>query len=171
MRTGPSTSNPKSFHLNGFFGLGAGELVLLSVKFVVAQKFEERAMVGVAARLGEHVHLRALVPILRRVNADLNLELLDRVDGRKGDVGVEVHVHVVDAVERVVIEEDALPAGGDCLLGAFAALAGTRLPRGRREYVHVGRKRDEIQVLSAVQRQFRHNLVFDHCADGRVFGC
>ena len=106
----------------------------------------------VAARLGEHVHLRAFVPKLRRINADLNLELLNGIDGGKGDIRIEVHVHVVDAVERVVIEEDALPAGGYRLLGAIAALAGARLPGRRSEYVHVGRKRDQVQVLAAVQR-------------------
>ena len=62
---------------------GGSELVLLSVENVVAQKFEERAMVRVAARLGEHIHLRALMTILRRVNAVLNFELLNRIDGGK----------------------------------------------------------------------------------------
>src|SRR5581483_4186214 len=93
--------------------LGGGELVLLGVQNVVAQEFEEGAVVGVAARLGEYVDLCTLMPVLRRVDADLNLELLNRVNGGQGDVRVEVHVHVVDAVERVVIEENALPASGD----------------------------------------------------------
>ena len=80
-------------------------------------------MILVATRLGDYVHLAAFVAEFRRVNAILNLELLNGINGREGDVRIEVHVHVVDAVERIVIEEDALATRGDRLLGAIAALA------------------------------------------------
>ncbi len=99
---------------------------------------------------------------LGRVDAGLDLELLNRIDRRQGDVVVEVRVRVTDAVERVVVEEDALTTGGDGLRGALAAKSGARLPRRGREHVDVGRDGDQIQVLSAVQRQLGHDLVLDH---------
>ena len=67
-------------------GVDAGEGVRLGVELLVAEEFEDRAVERVAARLGDDVHLRALVPELRRVDAGLDLELLDRVDRRQGDV-------------------------------------------------------------------------------------
>src|SRR5215470_5692606 len=66
-------------------------------------------MIGVAARLGEHVDLRALMPELRGVNTDLNFELLNSVNGRKDDIGIEIRVGVIDAVQSVVVEHNALP--------------------------------------------------------------
>ena len=66
----------------------AGEGVGLGVELLVAEEFEDRAVEGVAARLGDDVHLRALVTELGRVDAGLDLELLDRVDRRQGDVVV-----------------------------------------------------------------------------------
>ena len=122
-------------------------------------------MEGVAARLGDDVHLCALMPELGRVDARLDLEFLDRIDRGQRDVVVEVRVDVTDAVERVVVEEDPLPAGGDGLLSAVAALPGGRLPRAGRGRVDVGRQRDEIQVLAPVQRQLGHDLVLDDGAE------
>src|SRR5262249_42042058 len=126
--------------------------VWLSVHAFVAKEFEQRAMICIAARLREDVHLSALVPEFRRVNADLNFKLLNRINRGKRDICIEVWVSIIDAVERVVVEHDALPARGNGLAGAIAALAGARLPCRRREYVHVGRKRDQVQVLAAVER-------------------
>ena len=149
----------------------AGEGVGLGVEFLVAEEFEDRAVEGVAARLGDDVHLRALVTELGRVDAGLDLELLDRIDRRQGDVVVEVRVGVTDAVERVVVEEDALTTGGDGLRGALAAKSGAGLPRRGREHVDVGRDGDQIQVLSAVQRQLGHDLVLDHRTERGALAC
>src|SRR3954454_16670377 len=102
------------------------------------------------------------MPELGRVDAGLDLELLDRIDRRQGDVVVEVRVRVTDTVERVVIEEDALPTGRDGLRGALAAQSRGRLSRGGRKHVDVGGEGEKIQVLSAVQRQLGYDLVFDH---------
>ena len=148
--------------------MDAGERVRLGVELLVAQEFEDRGVVLVAARLGDDVHLRALVPELRRVDAGLDLELLDRVDRGQGDVVLEVRVGVIDAVERVVVEEDALATGGDGLLRALAAKSGAGLPGRGREHVDVGRLGDQIQVLPAVQRQFGHHLVLDDGAESNV---
>ena len=110
------------------------------------------------------------MPELRRVDAGLDLELLDRVDRRQGDVVLEVRVGVIDAVERVVVEEDALATGGDGLRGALAAKSGAGLPRRGREHVDVGREGDQIQVLPAVQRQLGHDLVLDDGTDRGALG-
>ena len=80
-------------------------------------------MVAVATRFGKHVYLCALMAIFCGVNTRLNFELLNGINRGKRDVGIKVHVHVVDAVESVVIIKDALAAGGYSLLSALAALA------------------------------------------------
>src|SRR6266850_724441 len=90
--------------------MDAGECVRLSVQDIVAEEFEQGAMICVAAGLGEHVDLGALMPELRRVNTELNFELLNGINGRKDDIRIEIRVGVVNAVERVVVEHDALPA-------------------------------------------------------------
>src|SRR2546427_5432335 len=104
--------------------MDAGECVWLRVQGIVAEEFEQGAMIGVAAGLGEHVDLRALMPELRGVNTELNFEFLNGVNGRKDDIAIEIRVGVIDAVERVVVEHDALAARRYGLLGAVATLAG-----------------------------------------------
>src|ERR1041385_3309703 len=128
----------------------AGECVRLSVQSVVADEFEQRAVISVAAGLGEHVDLSALMPELRGVNTDLNFELLNSVNGGKDDIGIEIRVGVIDAIQRVVVEHNALTASGYRLLGAIAALPRIGLVRVGREGVRVGRHGDQIQVLPAV---------------------
>src|SRR6266404_8001528 len=102
--------------------MDAGECVGLSVQGIVAEEFEQGTMIGVAAGLGEHVDLRALMPELRGVNAELNFKLLNGVNGGKDDISIEIRVGVIDAVERVVVEHDALPPRRYGLLGAVATL-------------------------------------------------
>src|SRR5437773_3603666 len=131
--------------------MDAGESVRLSVQGIITEEFEQGTMIGVAAGLGEHVDLRALMPELRGVNADLNFELLNSVNGRLDDIGIEIRVRVIDAVEGVVVEHNALPARGYGLGGALATLPAIGLPRERRKGVRVRRHRDQVQVLPAVQ--------------------
>src|SRR5947209_2579439 len=150
--------------------MDAGECVWLRVQGIVAEEFEQGAMIGVAAGLGEHVDLRALMPELRGINTELNFEFLNGVNGRKDDIAIEIRVGVIDAVERVVVEHDALAARRYGLLGAVATLAGIGLPRKRREGVRVRRHRDQVQILPAVQRQLGDDLVLDHGADGCSLG-
>src|SRR5438552_7189100 len=118
--------------------MDAGECVRLSVQGIVAEEFEQGAMICVAAGLGEHVDLSALMPELRGVNTELNFELLNGINGGKDDIGIEIRVGVIDAVEGEVVEHDALPARGYGLGGAVATLPGTGLPRRRSEGVHIG---------------------------------
>ena len=108
------------------------------------------------------------MPILRRVNASLDLKLLNGVDGGQGDVCVEVYVGVIDAIQRVVIKEDPLSAGGNRLVGAITTLTRACLPGRRRQYIHVRGKRYQVQVLAAVQRKFGNDLVVDHRAKRRI---
>src|SRR5882672_9605503 len=150
--------------------MDAGECVGLSVQGIVAKEFEQGAMIGVAAGLGEHIDLGALVPELRGVNTELNFELLNSVNGRKDDIGIEIRVGVIDAVKGEVVEHDALPARGYGLGGAFATLPVIGLPRKRREGVRVRRHRDQAQVGAAVQGQVDDDLVFDHRAESCILG-
>src|SRR2546426_6630224 len=126
--------------------MDAGECVRLSVQDIVAEEFEQGAMICVAAGLGEHVDLGALMPELRRVNTELNFELLNGINGGKDDIRIEIRVRVINAVEGVVVEHDALPARRYGLRGAVTALPGTGLPRRRSERVRIGRERDPPQI-------------------------
>src|SRR5215831_9077410 len=110
-------------------------------------------MIGVAAGLGEHVDLRALMSELGGVDADLYFELLNGIDRGKDDVGVEIRVGIIDAVETVVVVHDALAPRGYGLSGAVATLSGCGLSRRWRERVHIGRKRDQAEVIAAVKGQ------------------
>src|ERR1051326_4934279 len=110
------------------------------------------------------------MPEFRGVNTDLNFELLNGVYGRKDDVAVEIRVGVVDAVEGVVVEHDALPACGYGLLRAVATLPVIGLRRVRGEGGCVWRGRGQTQIFAAVQGQFRDDLVLYHCADGCSLG-
>src|SRR5437867_8684891 len=127
-------------------------------------------MIRVAAGLGEHVDLRALMSELRGVYTGLNFELLNGVNRGKDDIGIEIRISVVDAVQRVVVEHDALPARGYGLVGTVAALPGSGLSRPRSEGVRVGRHGDQAQVFAAVERQFGDDLVLDHRTDGCRLG-
>src|SRR5215468_10085242 len=117
--------------------MDAGECIRLGVELVITQEFEQRTMICVAARLGEHVDLGALMAELSRVDTDLNFELLNGINGGLHDIGIEIRIRVIDAIERVVIEHDALTARGYSLSCAVSTLTGSRLARRRRECVHV----------------------------------
>src|SRR6266571_291187 len=148
----------------------AGECVRLGIQGIVAEEFEQRAMIGVAPGFGEHVDLRALMSELRGVNTGLNFELLNGVNGGEDDIGIEIRVGIIDAVEGVVVKHDALPARGYGLVGTVAALPGSGLSRPRSEGVRVGRHGDQAQVFAAVERQFGDDLVLDHRPDGCRLG-
>jgi hypothetical protein len=74
------------------------------------------------------VDLRCPDAELGRVNAGLDLELLERVDRRLNDVRVEVRVGVLDAIERVAIELEALAGDRERGLGACASLQSAAAP-------------------------------------------
>src|SRR5439155_12041548 len=58
---------------------GTGE----GVQLVVAKELPHGAMVGVGTAFGRHVHLPDASTEFRRIDAALNLELLQRVDRRQ----------------------------------------------------------------------------------------
>src|SRR5438093_937654 len=147
-----------------------GECVRLGIQGIIAHEFEQRAMIDVAPGFGEHVDLRALMSELRGVNTGLNFELLYGVNRGKDDIGIEIRIGVIDAVQRVVVEHDALPARGYGLVGAVATLPGSGLCGPRSEGVRVGRHGDQAQVFAAVERQFGDDLVLDHRPDGWRLG-
>jgi hypothetical protein len=104
------------------------------------------------------------------IHACLHFEFLQRIDRRKDDVRVEIGIGVAYAVERVIVIHDAMSAGRDRLVGAVAALPRPRLTGGRRKIAHVGSHRHQTQVIAPVERELYDSLVFDHAANGRVFG-
>src|SRR5207249_11515545 len=100
----------------------AGECVRLGIQGIVAEEFEQRAMIGVAPGLGEHVDLRAMMSELRGVNTVLNFELLNGVIGGEDDIGIEIRVGIIDAVESVVVKHDPLSASVYGMVGTVAVL-------------------------------------------------
>ena len=101
------------------------------VRVVVAQEVEPGAVIIVGAALGDHVDLGRVVTVLGGIDAGLHLHFLDGVDGGLDHKGVEVHVGVVDAIERVVVEHDARAAHRDALVGAGASQPRAGLALGR----------------------------------------
>ena len=85
-------------------------------------------MIGIGAALADHIDLRRLVTELGRIDARLHLELLDAVERRQADIGIEVGIGIVHAIQRVVVEHDALAADRDRLAGAIAAQAAPAWP-------------------------------------------
>ena len=104
---------------------GFASAMLLRMKSYMA------AVIGVGAALADHVDLRCFVTELGGINTRLHLELLDAVEGRQADIGVEVGIGIIHAIQRVVVEHDALAADRDRLAGAIAAQAATCLARCR----------------------------------------
>ena len=110
------------------------------------------SVILIAAALRDHVDLRRVVAVLGRIDAGLHLHFLNGVDRGLHDIAVEIHVSIVNAIERVVIEHDARAAHRNGLAGAGAALTRDGLALGRRNYVRVRRDRDHVQVVSVVHR-------------------
>ena len=144
--------------------------VVLGVERRMARELEHRAMELVGARLGGGVDLRDGPAVLGVEQAGEDVELLQRVHRRQQHVGVEVQVGVLDPVERVVVEVDALAGdveGEAVALPAHAllALAGRRPVRGRARD-----QRGELQVVASVERQLDDRAVLDDRADRGVLG-
>ena len=104
-------------------GLRGGEGVRPGVQRIVAVELEQGSVECVRARFRDHVHLARPTAEFGGIHAGLHLEFLERVDRRQEDIGVEVDVGVVHAVERVEVELAALPRNRELLVGARAALA------------------------------------------------
>ena len=159
--------------MNGGFGSGSlrgRERVRARVELVVAVELEHGAVEGIRARLGDDVHLAGGASELGRVDAGLHLEFFERVNRRQEDVGVEVDVGVVDAVERVVVELAPLAGDGNLLVGARAALSIAGLPGAGEPGADVRAQRDEAEIVAAVQRQLDDAPVLDDGADRRILG-
>ena len=82
---------------------GRGEVVIPGVELVVAQEFEHGAVVFIGAGFGGNVDLPGCPAELRGIDPGLDLELLQGIDRRLQNVGVEIDVGVGDAVQRVVL--------------------------------------------------------------------
>ena len=84
----------------------------------------------VAAGLGGDVDLGGFPAELGGIDAALDLEFLNGVDGGKLDLQVEIGVGVGYAVKGVVIPRAAHARHREALIGAIAALAVGRLGGG-----------------------------------------
>ena len=75
---------------------------------------------------------------LGRVDAGLNLELLQRVDRRQDGVSVEIHIGVVNSIQREIVE--ILPLAGNRYLLFTARAAHTPADRAcvSEADVHIG---------------------------------
>ena len=67
-------------------------------------------MVLISAALGGHVNLACAASELGSEQTTFDLEFLERIDGWKQVISGEIDVRVLDAIQRVVVERDALPA-------------------------------------------------------------
>ena len=144
--------------------------VVLRIEAGIAQELEHRAAQLIRTRLGRHVHLGDGAAVLRIEDPRDDVELLQRVDRRQQHVGVEVQVGVLDAVERVMVEVDAL--AGHVQRKAVALTAHALFALARRRPVGGGARnqRRQLQVIAPVERQLDDRAIFDNRADGGVLG-
>ena len=141
---------------------------ILRVHLCITHELEHGSVERVRARFRARVDLRDGAAELGAEDARLDFELLERVDRRQQHVAVEVEVGVLDAVERIVVEVDAL--AGDVQRKAVALAAHPLLTLGRRGPVGrgAGNQRRELQVIAAVERQLDDAAVLDDGADRGV---
>src|SRR5262249_52025862 len=154
--------------LEGFPLAFTSECILPRIELVIAKELEQRSVKLVCSGLGRHIDLRCGAPEFGRKDSGLNLELLQRIDRWQEDIGVEVHVGILHAVEREVVELAALASDRNVLLSALAPLPSNGLSGIRESVAYVGAHRDKLQEVASVQRHFHDLFVFDHCPDRRV---
>ena len=97
------------------------------------------------------IDLARFAPELRRIDATLNLELLERIHRRHHDVEVEVDISVRHAVERVIIHGASHPRDRDVLIDAIPALASAGNGRRGESIGYIGTQRDQLQKIAAIQ--------------------
>src|SRR5947207_3155302 len=126
-----------------------------------------RIVVPVGSGPGRDVDLAGGAAELGRVNSALNLELLQHVDRGQNHVGVEVHVRVADAVQRVVVRCRPGSGNGQLLVHAIAAHASALIV-GAESSGNVGTETDQLKEVSPVQWQVGYPLLLDDGADRGV---
>src|ERR1035437_1735651 len=136
----------------------------------VAKELEQRAVVLVGAALGNHIHLGHVVAEFSAVSARLNVELLQRVDGRLHQIGAEVKIGVLETVQGVMDRLEALP--GQIQLKLRAVSASARLGDIVRGAINRpgGDQIGQLQIIAPVQRQVLDTPIFDDRADGGCLG-
>ena len=122
----------------------------------------------VCSGLGQNIDLRCGAPELGRKDSGLNLELLQCIDGWQEDIGVEVHVGILHAVEGEVVELAPLAGDRNVLLSALSPLASSGLCGIRESVAHVRTQRDKLEEVASVQRHFHDAPVFNDRSDRRV---
>ena len=124
----------------------------------------------VRARLGGHVDLTRLSAEFRRIDPRLHLELLQRIDRRHEDVGVEIDVGVVDPIQREVVELATLTRDRELLDASSATLTGSGLTWTCEVGADVRAQGHQLQIVPAIERQFHDSFVLDHRSDRGAFG-
>ena len=147
----------------------ATELVLLEVRFgaagavvekvigverVVAVELESAAAHPVGAGLDLQVDDAAERPAeLGRIGRSLELELIERVDAREDDDGLQPRFVVVDAVKHVVVVARTLAVGGKRGGGAPRETTRSVDVRPRNATQHAGNRAGEVDEVAAVEGQ------------------
>src|SRR5436309_12046910 len=144
------------------------ERVLFRIEFVVAEELEHRPMELVRSRLGRNIDLRGGAPELGRKDSGLDLELLQRVDRWQENIGVEVDVRILHAIQGEVVELASLARDRNILLSARPAL--TLIGDGgiRESIAHIGTQRDKLKEVAPVKRHVDDALVLNNSSDRRI---
>src|SRR5438093_1089989 len=145
------------------------ECILPRIELVIAKELEQCSVKLICSGLGRNIDLGCGAPELGRKDSGLNLELLQRIDRWQEDIGVEVHVGILHAVQGEVVELAALARDRNVLLSALSPLASNGLSGIRESIAHVRTQRDKLKKVAAVEWHLHDALVFDHCPDRRVF--
>src|SRR3989449_8327718 len=119
--------------------------ILARIELVVAKELEHRSVKLVCSGLGQNIDLRCGAPELGRKDSGLNLELLQRIDRWQEDIGVEVHVGILHAVEGEVVELAPLARDRNVLLSALSPLASSGFCGIRESQTHVRTQRDKLE--------------------------
>ena len=148
----------------------ADEVIGAGVEFIVAKEFEKRCVIGIGAGLGGDVDLSGFAAELRGIDAGLDLEFLNCVDGRQKDVEVEVDIGIGNSVESVVAPGGARACERHGQGRARPAFASGGLRRRAEADGHAGAQFDKAEETPAVKRQIGDALFLDDGADGGALG-
>src|SRR5262249_18243606 len=151
--------------LEGFPQAFTSECVLSRIELVVAKELEQRSVKLICSGLGRNIDLRCGAPEFGRKDSGLNLELLQRIDGWQEDIGVEVHVGILHAVQGKVVELTPLARDRNVLLSALSPLASNGLSGIRESVAHVRTQRDKLKEVPSVERHFDNAPVLDDRPD------
>src|SRR5262249_49837557 len=101
--------------------IGRSLAPLPGVELVIAQEFEDCAVVIVGTGFRGDIDLPGIASELGRVDPALYFEFLERVHRRPEHERIPVGICILNAIERVVVELHPLARDGEVLRGALSA--------------------------------------------------